>query len=153
MPGYQPREWRRDAYVISNDPSRLQLDVIHGYLTRSYWAEGIPRDLVARSIRESIPYGVYRASHQVGFGRVISDVSTFAYLADVFVLESHRGRGLASWLMECILATPELQGLRRWMLITRDAHALYRKAGFSAPARPENVMERVRPHRYTESED
>jgi GNAT superfamily N-acetyltransferase len=134
-------DWNRDGYTVSSDPARLQLDVVHAFLVQSYWAKEIPLDVVARSIRGSIAFGLYHRGVQVCFARVISDRATFAYVADVFVLESHRGRGLARWMMECVLATPELQGLRRWLLVTRDAHALYRSLGFSLVSRPEGFME------------
>jgi GNAT superfamily N-acetyltransferase len=108
----------------------------------------VPADVVARSIQGSAAFGLYQGSEQVGFARVITDHATFAYVADVFVLEPHRGRGLARWLMQCILATPELQGLRRWLLVTRDAHAVYSAVGFSPLAGPEGFMEIVRPDLY-----
>jgi GNAT superfamily N-acetyltransferase len=146
------REWTRDGYVVSSDPSRLRLDIIHGFLARSYWADGIPREIVARSIDGSIAFGLYHGEAQVGFARVISDCATFAYVADVFVLEGHRGRGLARWLMQCILETPELEGLRRWLLVTREAHALYRGVGFTPARRPEGFMEIVRRDVYHPSQ-
>jgi GNAT superfamily N-acetyltransferase len=142
------REWHRDGYCVSSDPLRLQLDTIHRFLAESYWAAGIPRETVARSIEGSIPFGLYHGDSQVGFARVISDCATFACLADVFVLEAHRGRGLARWMVDGILATPEFLGLRRWLLVTRDAHALYRSSGFSEIERPEGFMEIVRPDLY-----
>lgn len=141
-------EWLRGEFTISDDPSRIDLDVVHGYLSESYWAPGIPRELVARSIANSLPFGIYRGSAQVGFARVITDRATFAYLADVFVLEAERGRGLGKWLMEIITAHPELQGLRRWMLATRDAHGLYRQHGFEAVANPEALMQILRINLY-----
>ena len=141
-------EWRRDGFTISTDRSRLDPEAIHEFLTDSYWAKGIPREVVDRSIEGSLCFGVFEGERQVGFARVITDSATFAYLADVFVLESHRGRGLAAWLMECILAHPDLQGLRRWMLLTRDAHPLYRKSGFRDLAHPERVMEMTFPGIY-----
>lgn len=136
-------ERRREGFTISTDPDRLDRPLIHEFLSASYWAKGIPRETVDRSIEGALCFGLYEADRQVGFARVITDRSTFAYLADVFVLESHRGRGLAAWLMETILGHPDLQGLRRWMLLTRDAHPLYRKGGFTELARPERVMEKV----------
>lgn len=142
------REWHRDGYSLSTDSSRLELDVVHGFLAESYWAGGIPRETVARSIEGSITFGVYHADEQVGFARVISDCATFAYLADVFILEAHRGRGLARWMVQCILATPELQGLRRWLLVTRDAHTLYGGLGFTEVKNPEGFMEIVRRDLY-----
>jgi len=142
------KEWRRDGFTISTDPSRLDRDTIHEFLAGSYWAKAIPREIVDRSIEGALCFGLYENARQIGFARVITDFATFAYLADVFVLESHRGRGLAAWLMESILAHPKLQGLRRWMLVTRDAHPLYRKVGFTALAHPERVMEMTFPGIY-----
>ena len=141
-------EWQRDGFTISTDRSRLDAEAIHEFLADSYWAKGIPREVVDRSIEGSLCFGVFDDERQVGFARVITDSATFGYLADVFVLESHRGRGLAAWLMDCILAHPELQGLRRWMLLTRDAHPLYRKSGFRDLAHPERVMEMTFPEIY-----
>jgi GNAT superfamily N-acetyltransferase len=134
-------EWKRDAFVISTDPARLDRDVIQAFLAASYWAPGIPRAVVDRSIDHSLPFGIFEGDRQVGFARVITDYATFAYICDVFVLESHRGRGLALWLTQVIRSHPELQGLRRWLLATRDAHALYGKAGFREPEDPKRYME------------
>jgi GNAT superfamily N-acetyltransferase len=133
--------WRRNGYRISCDPADLDLDMIHGYLTRSYWAAGIPRAVVERSLEHSMGFGVFDGDQQVGFARVVTDRATYAYICDVFVLDSHRGRGLAKWLMETIRAHPALQGLRRWMLATRDAHGLYRQVGFTPLDAPERIME------------
>ena len=141
-------EWRRENFTISTDPDRFERSMIHEFLSGSYWAKGSPRETVERSIEGALCFGVYHGERQVGFARVITDRATFAYLADVFVLESHRGLGLAAWLMESILAHPDLQGLRRWMLLTRDAHPLYRKSGFTGLAHPERVMEKVDPGVY-----
>jgi GNAT superfamily N-acetyltransferase len=142
-------EQRRGEFLISTDPGRLNLDVIHGFLTNCYWAKGIPRETVARSIEHSLCFGVYDGSgEQVGFARVVSDFATVAYLGDVFILESHRGRGLSKWMMECITGHPSLQGLRRWILLTRDAHALYAKFGFTPVAKPDRYMELHRPDVY-----
>ena len=136
-------EWTRDGFTISTDPSRIQLDVVHAFLATSYWAEGIPREVVRRSIEHSLCFGLYHEEgRQIGFARVITDRATFAYLGDVFVLEAFRGRGLARWLLEVVQAHPELQGLRRWVLLTRDAHDLYRRAGWSPLAAPDRYMER-----------
>ncbi len=134
-------EWFRVPYLVSDDPARLDLDVIHGYLARSYWAENIPLEIVVRSIENSLPFGLYERERQIGFARVITDRATFAYLCDVFVLESHRGRRLATWLIECVHAHPDVQGLRRWMLVTRDAHGLYEKSGWKRLEEPERIME------------
>jgi GNAT superfamily N-acetyltransferase len=135
-------------YEISSDPARLDVDAIHAYLTRSYWSPGIPRDVVARAIAHSICFGIYHGDAQVGFARVITDEATFAYLADVYVLEDHRGQGLARRLMAEVMAHPALQRIRRFMLVTRDAHGLYRQVGFSEVARPEMFMEIARPDIY-----
>jgi GNAT superfamily N-acetyltransferase len=145
----QIAEFRRGEFLISTDPTRLDLELIYDFLTNCYWAKGIPRDVVARSIEHALCFGVYDGSGaQVGFARVISDFATVAYLGDVFVLESHRGRGLSKWMMECILQHPALQNLRRWILLTRDAHELYRKFGFTALKSPDRYMELHRPDVY-----
>jgi GNAT superfamily N-acetyltransferase len=141
-------EWRRGEYTITTDPARVDLAVVHGFLTTCYWAKGIPLELVRRSIEHSLAFSVYDGDRQVGFARVITDYATFAYLGDVFVLESHRGRGLSKWLMEVVVAHPQLQGFRRWVLLTRDAHGLYRQFGFAAVAAPERYMERWTPDIY-----
>jgi GNAT superfamily N-acetyltransferase len=133
---------RRGAYEISTDRARLDLHAIHRYLSEaSYWAAGIPLETVRRAVQNSLPYGVYHEGALVGFARVITDYATFAYVGDVFVLEAHRGRGLSKWLMETIVADPRLAGFRRWMLATRDAHALYEKTGFAPLAQPERWLE------------
>jgi GNAT superfamily N-acetyltransferase len=133
---------------ISSDPARLDLDLLHGWLTQSYWSPGIPRSTLARAIEHSICFGAYVGGRQVGFARVITDRATFGYLADVFVLEPWRGRGLSRRLVEAVKAHPDLQGLRRFMLATRDAHGLYRKFGFGAPASPGSLMEILDPDVY-----
>jgi N-acetylglutamate synthase-like GNAT family acetyltransferase len=135
-------ESRRGEFVVSTDRARLDLDVIHEFLTNCYWAKGIPRDVVRRSIEHSLCFGVYDGSGvQVGFARVVSDFATVAYLGDVFVLESHRRRGLSKWLMECIMQHAALHGLRRWILLTRDAHGLFEQFGFTPVKSPERYME------------
>lgn len=134
--------------TIDSDPARLDMDVIHGFLTASYWSPGISRALVERAVRNSVCFGVYEEGRQVGFARVITDQATFAYLADVFILESHRGRGLAKALMSAIVADPRLQGLRRWVLATRDAHKLYERYGFTPLAKPQRFMELHQPDVY-----
>lgn len=144
--------YRQGDYEISTDPARLDLGVIHGFLAGSYWAKGVPLGVVERSIAHSLCYGVYHESGQVGFARVITDYATFAYLADVFVVEAHRGRGLSKWLVATILAHPELQGLRVWMLATRDAHGLYARFGFAPLDSPDRVMRIARPDFYLQSE-
>ena len=143
--------WERDEYVISTERARLDLNVIHDFLTHSYWATGISRAIVEQSIEHSLPFGVYHGTRQVGFARVISDYTTFAYIADVFIIEEFRGNGLSKWLVETMTTHPELQGLRRWMLMTRDAHGLYAKAGFSPSKTPERLMERTFPDIYQSS--
>ena len=142
------QEWRQGEYLISTEKSRLDLDVIHRFLSQSYWAQGIPREVVEQSLEQSLPFGIYKDEQQIGFARVITDYATFAYIGDVFVLEDYRGLGLSTWLMQVVVEHPRLQGLRRWMLLTRDAHGLYRKVGFTAPASPERYMERVLPDVY-----
>ena len=132
---------------MSTDPARLDVDVIHGYLERSYWARGIPRAVVERSLRNSLDFGVYEGAQLVGFARVVTDLSTFAYVGDVFVLELYRGRGLSKWLMECMVDHPDLKDVRRWHLVTRDAQGLYAKFGFAEPE-PGKHMERRRQNPY-----
>ena len=134
--------------TVDTDPARLDLAVVHGFLAESYWAKGIPLETVRRSIRNSLCFGLYEAENQIGFARVVSDRATFAYLADVFVLESHRGRGLGKLLMGAVVAHPDLQGLRRWMLATRDAHDLYAQYGFTPLPVPERFMQRHDPDVY-----
>lgn len=138
----------RGEYSVSTDPSRMDVNVIHGYLRRAYWCEDIPRRTVERALQHSLCFGVFERDQQVGFARVVTDYATFAYVCDVFVLESYRGRGLATWLMQCVTSHPDLQGLRRWCLTTRDAHALYERAGFERTKIPERYMDRVRPDIY-----
>jgi GNAT superfamily N-acetyltransferase len=130
-------------YEIDTEKARLDRALIHGFLARSHWARGIPRAVVERAIDHSLAFGLYRDGRQVGFARVVTDHATFAYLADVFVLPPERGQGLGRWLVETILAHPELQGLRRWLLGTRDAQGLYRRCGFAEPAPPFAFMERL----------
>ena len=142
-----PHTWERGEYVISTDPARLDLETIHNYLSgSSYWAQGRPLEVVRRSIENSLCFGLYRHGRQVGFARVITDRATFAWLADVFVLDEAQGRGLGKWLVETILTHPDLQGLRRWVLATRDAHSLYSRFGFAPLKRPERWMEKFDPN-------
>lgn len=143
-----PHEQRYGDILISTDPMRLDLDLIHRFLSQSYWAAGIPREMVERSIRHSICFGAFAGERQVGFARVISDRATYAYLADVFVLDRHRGRGIGKALMACITTHPELQGLRLWTLFTRDAHDLYRQYGFREARYPDRLMERRQERPY-----
>lgn len=135
-------ERKRDGYTLSTDKSLLDVDAIHHFLsTQSYWAKHIPRALVERAIDHSICLGLYHGDAQVGFARVITDQATFGYLADVYVLDDHRGRGLSKWMMEAIMAHPDLQGLRRFMLATLDAHGLYARFGFTPVEKPERLMQ------------
>jgi GNAT superfamily N-acetyltransferase len=142
------------GYDISSDPARLDLDVIHAYLARSYWSPGIPRDIVERATRQSLCFGAYERAGggQVAFARVITDHATFAYLCDVFVLEEHRGRGLSKALMRVATSHPALAEARRVMLATRDAHGLYRQFGFSDVVSNTSLMEIVRPDIYSAPE-
>ena len=140
-----PFEVRRGTFLISTDPDRLDVATIHDFLARSYWARGISEERVRRSIEHSLSFGLYLWERQIGFARAISDYATFAYIADVFVLEKHRGQGLGAWLAEAILQHPDLQGLRRISLMTRDAHGLYRRLGFAAAPDPSRYMEIVQP--------
>ena len=137
-------EWECAPYSISTDPARLDLDAIHAFLEHeSYWAAGIAMDVLARGIAHSLCFGVYHAGAQIGFARVISDYATYAYLNDVYILAPHRGQGLASWLIECVLAHPDLQGLRRFMLTTKDAQEFYGRFGFIPLVFPARHMERL----------
>lgn len=139
--------WQRDEFEISDDVSRLDIELIHNYLSsESYWAIGRDIKTVEQSISNSLSFGIYNGGAQVGFGRVVTDYATFAWIADVFVLSEYRGRGLSKCLMEIMLAHPELQGFRRWVLATKDAHDLYRKFGFRELKRPERWMERPDPN-------
>ena len=135
------KEYRKDNFFISTDKSKLDLNMIHDFLKISYWSENIPLSIVQRSIENSLCFGVYEFNKQIGFARIISDYATFAYLADVFILEKYRGKGLATWLIECILKHPALQNLRRWILVTKDAHELYHKVGFKNLEKPNMFME------------
>jgi len=141
-------ESTRGEYVVSTDRRRLDLERIHDFLRASYWSPGIPRHVVERAIDNSLCFGVYRGMEQVGFARVVTDKATFAYLADVFILDGHRRRGLATWLVEVIRSHPDLQGLRRFLLATRDAHALYRRCGFTEVVCPGRLMEISDPRGY-----
>ena len=142
-------EWQRDAFVISTDPARLDLTVIYEFLHTSYWARGIPRDIVEAAVANSLMFGLYHNDQQIGGARVVTDYATFAYLADVFVLDAFRGQGLGKWLIEVVISHPQLQGLRRWMLMTADAHGLYQQFGFTPLARPDRAMELWFPDMYS----
>jgi Acetyltransferase (GNAT) domain len=143
-----------NGYLVSDEPERIDVGVVHGFLSGSYWAKGIPVELVERSIRNCIPVGCYTAAGaQVGLARFISDYATFCYVADVFVLEAHRGKGLSKAIMSFGMRHPRLQGLRRWNLVTLDAHGLYAGFGFSAPRHPERYMEKVEHDIYLRRKD
>jgi GNAT superfamily N-acetyltransferase len=132
------------GYEISTDPARLDLDVIHAFLRTAYWSPEVPRDVVERSLAGSLCFGLYApGGAQAGFARAVTDRATFAWIADVFVLPEHRGRGLATWLMRTVVEHPQLRGLRRTVLATRDAHGLYAELGFGPLAQPERWMERL----------
>jgi len=137
-----------DAFVVTSDPAAVDVDAVHAYLRRSYWAENVPREVVARAIANSIPFSVLQDARQVGFARVVTDRATFAYLSDVYILEEYRGRGLARRLMDTVMAHPDLQGLRRFSLSTRDADGLYRRYGFTELANPARHLEIYRPGMY-----
>ncbi len=134
-------EWERDGYRISTDKSELSLELIHNFLRGAYWSRGISRERVEQSIAHSACYGLFAGNDQIGFARLITDEATFAYLSDVFVLEAHRGKGLGRWLMSVVMQRPSLGGIRRIMLATADAHALYAGFGFSALENPGLFME------------
>ena len=135
-------------YEISTDRHRLDAEVIHSFLARSYWSPGVPRAIVDRAILNSLCFGVYHRGAQVGFARVVTDKATFALLADLFILEAHRGKGLSKWLMRCVVGHEDLQGLRRLLLLTSDAHGLYRQFGFKELASPARFMEILRADIY-----
>ncbi len=139
----------RGEYSVTTDTDAVDVSAVHAVLTRSYWAEGISRDVVARAIAGSIPASLFHGAVQIGFARAITDRATYAYLADVYVLEEYRGQGLGRWLVQILLEHPGLQSLRRLSLVTRDAHSLYRAFGFTALAAPERHMEISRPGLYT----
>ena len=144
-----PHELDHAGYLISDDPARLDVDAVQAYLARSYWAKGIPRDVVAQALSNSLSVGIYAPTGlQVGLVRVISDYCTFAYLCDVYVLEPHRGRGLSKAAMRLLGTHPKLQGLRRWQLVTQDAHGLYEQFGFKVVEHPERHMEKRAPNPY-----
>ena len=139
--------WQKGEFLISTERQRLNRKMIHEFLSReSYWAQGRDLEVVNRGIDNSLSFGIYHGTKQVGFGRVVTDYATFAWVADVFVVADHRGQGLGKWLIEVMLSHPQLQGFRRWALATRDAHELYRGFGFNELARPERWMERPDPN-------
>lgn len=140
------QEWHRGEYTVSTDPGKLDLDFIHGFLSQnSYWAKNRSRSLVERSLEHSLNFGIYRADQQIGFARVVTDYATFAWLADVFIIEEYRGQALGKWLIETVFSFEPLHGLRRWILATRDAHELYRKFGFTLLDQTDQWMEKREP--------
>ncbi|MCZ6557395.1 MAG: GNAT family N-acetyltransferase [SAR324 cluster bacterium] len=142
----------RNGFLITTERSRMDIVAIHGFLTESYWARGIPLAVVEKSMQNSLCFGVFEGQSQVGFARVITDYATFGYLGDVFILQSHQGLGLGKWLLDCVMAHPGLQGLRRWNLATHDAHRLYARYGFSALAKAEYYMEINVPDPYPQDQ-
>ena len=142
-------EWHHGEFTITTDRDRLQINVIHKYLSEeSYWARERTVEQTATAIKNSLPFGVYKGENQIGFARVVTDYATFAYLGDVFIVEEFRGRGLSKWLMEIMVNHPDLQGFRRWVLATRDAHELYEKYGFTGLKFPDRWMEKTAPNAY-----
>jgi GNAT superfamily N-acetyltransferase len=142
-------ERHREGFTVSTDPARIDARAVHAYLSEeSYWARGVPFDVVERSLQHSLCFGLYDADTQIGLARVITDHATFAYLCDVYVATSHQGNGLGKWLMECVMEYPSLQRLRRFMLRTKDAHGLYRRYGFTETTEPERWLELVKRNLY-----
>jgi len=133
-------EAQKDDYTISTDPARLDIDAIAAMLTRAYWAQGRTREMIVRYVQHSLVFGIYHDKKQIGLARIVSDYTTFAWLCDVFIHEDHRGKGLGKWLMETIHSHPDLQGLRRWLLATRDAHSLYEQFGWTPLDNPTRWM-------------
>jgi len=135
-------ESHRESFTISTDPARLNIDAIADMLTRAYWAKGRTREVIARYLQYSLTFGVFEGNRQIGLARVVSDYTTFAWLCDVFIHEDFRGLGLGKWLLETVHSHPDLQGLRRWMLATHDAHGLYEQYGWTPLASPQRWMEK-----------
>lgn len=142
-------QWQNGEFTISTDKNLLQIEAIQKFLTEeSYWASNRTREQTETAIKNSLPFGVYKGENQIGFARVVTDYATFAYLGDVYILEEYRGQGLSKWLMQVICDHPELQGFRRWVLATKDAHKLYEKYGFHELVHPERWMEKPAPDAY-----
>ena len=141
-------EIQKEGYIISTDRTKIDVNKLHDFLSHSYWAEGIPMDVMKKSIENSLCFGLYFKNEQIGFARVVTDFATYAYLADVFIAEEERGKGLSKWMMKVIIDHPQLQGLRRFMLATRDAHGLYAQYGFSPLKKPDRWMECHNPDVY-----
>jgi N-acetylglutamate synthase-like GNAT family acetyltransferase len=138
-------EWKQDNYFISDDDAILDIDSICDFLSRAYWADKRARAVIEKSMKHSLNFGVYDGDKQIGFARVVTDRAVFAYLCDVFIDENYRGHALGKWLMECILSHPDLQGLKRWCLVTKDAHGLYKQFGFAELNDPSRWMEKFNP--------
>jgi GNAT superfamily N-acetyltransferase len=144
----------KDDYLLTTDKSKLDLKMIHDFLAHeSHWAKNIPFDRVKKSIENSLNFGLFYQGKQIGFARVISDFSTIAYLGDLFILKEHRGKGLSRWMLEEIMNHPDLSGLRRWILVTKEEHDVYQQYGWAMVARPENWMEIHDPEIYTKKEN
>lgn len=141
-------DYTRNGFVISTDKSRIDVATVHAFMQDSYWAADRSMSALRVAIENSLCFGIYLGREQIGFARVVSDHATFAWLCDVYIARSYRGQGLSKWLMECILAHPDLQDLRRWLLATKDSHGLYEHFGFHAPHKPERLMERFDPAIY-----
>lgn len=141
-------QWHHGDYLLTTDRTAIDVGAVHAFLEQSYWTPGVPLEVVQRALAHSLNFGLLRDQQLVGFARVITDYATFAYVADVFVLPEFRGQGLGTWMMSRIVAHPELQGLRRWCLVTRDAHEVYARVGFEPTAVPERWMEKLDPHVY-----
>lgn len=142
-------QWQKGEFTIDTQRERLQFDVIYRFLIEeSYWSQNRTREQTERAIKHSLCFGVFEGDQQIGFARIVSDMATFAYVGDVFIVEDFRGRGLSKWLMQTIIDHPDLQGLRRWILATRDAHELYRQFGFDELKAPDRWMERASPDAY-----
>ncbi len=146
------QSYEKNGVTVTTDPSKLDVAAIHVYLSRAYWSEGIPRKIVERAIANSLCFGLFSGTKQIGLARVVTDRATYAYLCDVYVLEEFRGKGLGVWLMECVMKHPDLQRLRRFSLATRDAHGLYRKFGFAELTKPQSQMEITKPDIYLASD-
>jgi len=144
--------YHKDDFTVVTDPLKLDVVAIHRYLTRAYWSEGIPQHIVEKALANSLCFGLFQGTQQIGLARVVTDRATYAYLCDVYVLEEFRGKGLGVWLMECVTSHPDLQGLRRFSLATRDAHGLYEKFGFAALKKPQSLMEIVHHDIYLRSQ-
>jgi GNAT superfamily N-acetyltransferase len=138
-------ETQREHFTISTDPSRLDMDTISGFLARAYWANTRPRERTERAFQNSLVFGLYEANRQIGLARVVSDFSVFAYLCDVFIHEDYRAHGLGKWLIQTIMEHPDLRDVRRWVLVTNDAHGLYKQFGFTAIEDPDHWMQSFKP--------